>query len=146
VNIIVLPNVFVSSLVVHIVSILQFNDFCQRYDPWMIFFKFVLTTPLIPLMQFQGNFTGLIVSSSSYANYTSFPVKWFFAELWPLYKNGVFACYWLLCSRFTNADACYKVATTPGDHVFVVCMSVNHKTCLHFFSKTIGVISSKLMI
>jgi hypothetical protein len=49
-------------------SVQWFYDFCQSYGPsiFFIFFilKFVRTISLIPLMQFQWNFTGLLCSLS----------------------------------------------------------------------------------
>jgi hypothetical protein len=42
------------------------------------------TIPLIPLLQFQGNITGLIGRSNTCAYYTGFLLEWFLAQLWPL--------------------------------------------------------------
>lgn len=54
------------------------------YDMALYYFyfsKFVLNTPLIPLIQFKWIFTKFIGRSSTSAYYTSFPLEWFVAEL-----------------------------------------------------------------
>jgi hypothetical protein len=57
-----------SFVVVQLINILWFIDFCQSFDTFMILIlKFVCSTPVILLMQFQWNFTGLIDSSNSRA-------------------------------------------------------------------------------
>jgi hypothetical protein len=50
------------------------SAFTGSYGPLNMFI-FFWTTPLLPLMQFQYNFTGLIGSSSMCAYYVDFPVE-----------------------------------------------------------------------
>jgi hypothetical protein len=57
----------------------------------LLILKFVRTSSLIPQMQFQWNFTGLICSSSPCAYCRGFSVEWFLAELWPFDKKVFFS-------------------------------------------------------
>jgi hypothetical protein len=86
-----------------------------------LFLKFVRTTSLIPLTQFQWNFTGLICSSSPCAHCTGFPVEWFLAELWTFDKKVFFLCF---------ADTQKLVRTT-------------HKLLVQFYPNVTGMISTK---
>jgi hypothetical protein len=59
-------------LVVYLVNIFRFIEFCQCFGPLMILIlKFVQTSPVIPFVKFKRNFTGLIGSSTFCEYYTS---------------------------------------------------------------------------
>ena len=82
----------VPNLVVHIVSIFQFNDFCQSYDPLMIFiFKvcldylsWIANAILMKLYRIDNWF------KFSRISFVFFFIEWILDELWPLEKKCVF--------------------------------------------------------
>jgi hypothetical protein len=77
-------------IVVHIVSIVRFNNFWPSNGPLFIFiFKGFPNYFSYKLTSFKWNFTGLIFSSSPCAYCTGFPFEYF----WPSYGPSIKRCF-----------------------------------------------------
>jgi hypothetical protein len=135
----ILQEQSVPSVVMHIVGIYKYNDFCHHYDPFMIFIFDVCpvfyTTNTIWNKCYRIDWYQSFQSPC--VHLTGLPVEWILAGSWPLNKKVVLGPFIIFMSPATRSTVCMSARRKPSQ-------DYSPHSTTNMLSNFTGMISSNL--